>query len=1042
MASSITTVTNKSLEKDSNSLKQQIDFNRHIQQSIKGLANDFLDLYLDFQDTLPKLPSNNSTDEPYLQSMGSLDFKFLNNTPGFERIQLVLCGPNSSGKTTFLHSFLKIKSILPSGVGPVTARIVKFTYASPSNACIIVYPSIQQAYIGNHQEEKNISLASYFNNSQTDWKGIEAAIKEYVARPKDINEDEFIDWAKRYIEIRIPSSTLELNIDVYDTPGLLFHDHPILKANVQELVQHICPTTVFLYSNAAFAKDANECYLMLRDVLGDLEQPSIFYLNTKQDITTLFTGTGISSQQTKEFTMAKYEEILPHERLKRYQLLYSAVGIANNLLLIENNISIVEFNQLCDNFDISSIVGRSLLSNCAADMTAQACQRIVEYAMKKEMDSAYAIADSILAAIDNFFDFTTSASCRTKEQWNRIHSNAQKWGEQFFEKFQKELSNIMERINKNILAHLDKHTTNIIERAIKLDRYDDPLQKKTKDIVTKNIKDFIRVVLQEEVIKVAVNEIINQTKAHFKTVVEDEILVNTERNELLITAQQQVLMNTSSENLTQRNWLSNIVYQLSFAPSAMMRLIRGFRLLPFKEYWNKSTLPHEDKYDMMDTLDSFSSLIDESKRRDFAEEYLKRKRKTIEAQKDLYGQNLQQWIKDKKEVFYKNIQNNYKFVLSRLENRENAYKAAHKYFKKFAEIECKLVALKDLAKFNGKLPIIDESLELGHGTHFVVYPGEWSTEKNLAIKKLKSSSIKNYSYLQYLEAHYHRKVTRFRLNDSLQETAELRKTRTPHIVPLLYLFDQYSEGNMHYLWIFMPRYDKSLEEYLQDNISTIKPKCVLKIANDIIDALILLHTNDIVHRDIKAKNVLIYERNLECYLTDFGTGNQSIMNSTVVGTFPLAPEVVNSGSLYNGIAADIYSFGVFLYEILPKKHYNRPDSMNTIYESLKKIPLNPDNSLYEELILSCLKEKPEERPSTIEIKVNLEECLKILKEKHCIICEDNLRRCRFQPCKHKLVCEPCFNKLPITTNGRPNCIMCETPIAQWTQDEYNQTYFG
>ncbi|CAM2719042.1 unnamed protein product [Rotaria socialis] len=96
--------------------------------------------------------------------------------------------------------------------------------------------------------------------------------------------------------------------------------------------------------------------------LGDLEQPTIFYLNTKQDITTLFNGAGVILGQKNELTVDKYHEILPGERFKkRYQILYSTIGLANNLSKIGNDATIGKCIHECDNFDIYSIIGLSLL---------------------------------------------------------------------------------------------------------------------------------------------------------------------------------------------------------------------------------------------------------------------------------------------------------------------------------------------------------------------------------------------------------------------------------------------------------------------------------------------------------------------------------------------------------------------------------------------------------------------------------------------------------------------------------------------------------
>ncbi|CAF3328052.1 unnamed protein product [Rotaria socialis] len=76
-----------------------------------------------------------------------------------------------------------------------------------------------------------------------------------------------------------------------------------------------------------------------------------------------------------------------------------------------------------------------------------------------------------------------------------------------------------------------------------------------------------------------------------------------------------------------------------------------------------------------------------------------------------------------------------------------------------------------------------------------------------------------------------------------------------------------------------------------------------------------------VHRDIKAKNILM-DVNDQCYLANFGAGKEWVMNSTMIETFSLTPEI-NRDSVYDGTVADIYSFGIFLYEILssPWRNY-------------------------------------------------------------------------------------------------------------------------
>ncbi|CAF1203444.1 unnamed protein product [Rotaria sordida] len=849
----------------------------------------------------------------------------------------------------------------------------------------------------------------------------------------------------------MPSPVLELGIDVYDTPGLLFHDHQILKENLKELVHRVRPIIVFLYGNTSFAKDANECYLMIRSVLGDLEQPPTFFLNTKQDIEILFADFGIvpNPRNRKHFTIEKYDEILPKRRLKCYQELYRAIGVANSLPKLDDNISIEAFNEKCDNFDICSIDACSLLPTCAVKMTEQACRRIVKFAVKTEMKKPNEITKEVLDKIDSIFSFIGSASYRTKSQLDDIRYKAETWGENFFKDFKNELSIVTETVQEKILQRFDEHEANMIERAVKLERSNDPLQHKARDISEKNIKDFIEISVQEEVIKFAVNEVVNASKERIQKGIKQAILIKTEKNELLKAAQRHVLIDVSSDDITQRNFIKLMLYQLSIAPLAILRLIKGVSVTLFPDYWNGISLSKlkENKtfYTILDAMDSLSALTDDAKRREFATQYLNKRRSKLTAEKDLYSKNLKLWIEDREMLFNKNIKNNYNLAVSYLNTRKNIYKSTIPFIRIFARLECELLALQDLTDFNEQQPLIDESQRLGAGTHFEIYSAQWPTKKDLAVKSFAVKRLKrtshNYRYLQYLEAHVHRKITQLCRIVCLERDGESENFQKLHIAPLLYLYVEQRPNCENILWMFLQRYSQSLQAYLENKINEIKADEVLKIAIDMINVLVFLHENEIVHRDIKANNILMDE-NKQCYLADFGTAQEWITHSTVVGTFPLPPEL-ESCSLYDGRATDVFSFGIFLFELLPKKEYIRPDDLTTITNMFKEmVPLNEYNRIYEELIESCLQPKPEDRPSAITVKSKLLECLVESEKRPCFTCEKNVRKCRFQPCKHKIICQSCYDALAKNENGIVKCIICRQTIDRWTEDENNQTYFG
>ncbi|KAL2323264.1 hypothetical protein Fmac_027643 [Flemingia macrophylla] len=87
-------------------------------------------------------------------------------------------------------------------------------------------------------------------------------------------------------------------------------------------------------------------------------------------------------------------------------------------------------------------------------------------------------------------------------------------------------------------------------------------------------------------------------------------------------------------------------------------------------------------------------------------------------------------------------------------------------------------------------------------------------------------------------------------------------------------------------------------------------------------ALVFLHEElkpHIVHRDIKAKNILL-DRNLTAKVSDFGLAKllrdeASYVSTRVAGTLGyLAPEYANSGQVSR--KSDVYSFGVLLLQIV------------------------------------------------------------------------------------------------------------------------------
>ena len=183
--------------------------------------------------------------------------KLLDEFKPVEKVQLAVCGYNSVGKTTFIHDILGCGNLPPTGIGAVSARIVKFSYAPASEACLVKCKSD----LDPDEDEDIIDLSNCFSSKMSKAKKLREAVNPYVARPKEKDENSvaaFERWASHLIEIRIPSSFLELGIDIYDTPGFLGSDPPILAQNLLKLIGSVSPSLVYLYDNAVVSDDSRK----------------------------------------------------------------------------------------------------------------------------------------------------------------------------------------------------------------------------------------------------------------------------------------------------------------------------------------------------------------------------------------------------------------------------------------------------------------------------------------------------------------------------------------------------------------------------------------------------------------------------------------------------------------------------------------------------------------------------------------------------------------------------------------------------------------
>ena len=136
----------------------------------------------------------------------------------------------------------------------------------------------------------------------------------------------------------------------------------------------------------------------------------------------------------------------------------------------------------------------------------------------------------------------------------------------------------------------------------------------------------------------------------------------------------------------------------------------------------------------------------------------------------------------------------------------------------------------------------------------------------------------------------------------------------------------------------------------------VQEKYIVVIVRELLLALSSLHKAGVIHRDIKAANVLITALG-KVMLCDFGVSallvtNQSKRNTLVGTPYWMAPEVAQPIPAYD-TKADIWSLGITIYEMITGSppHANL-DGLKVVHQNVPNhldYPTNKASETYETL---------------------------------------------------------------------------------------------
>ena len=223
-----------------------------------------------------------------------------------------------------------------------------------------------------------------------------------------------------------------------------------------------------------------------------------------------------------------------------------------------------------------------------------------------------------------------------------------------------------------------------------------------------------------------------------------------------------------------------------------------------------------------------------------------------------------------------------------------------------------------------------------------------------------------------------------------EECHLLSLARHPNVVQYL---ATYYDPDTRLPVLLMELCDESLTAFLERSPGPLSYHVQLNICLDIALALVYLHSNALIHRDLTGNNVLMIA-GTRAKITDFGmsklaTGNPRMTALTLCpgNLLYMSPEALDEAKSYTA-KLDIFSFGVIVIQILTRQFPNPTDRFRIVYSSQfdeevrllvpeterrqAHLQLIPDTHSLKPLAFQCLK-KEMQRPSALQLSERLSE---------------------------------------------------------------------
>ena len=222
-----------------------------------------------------------------------------------------------------------------------------------------------------------------------------------------------------------------------------------------------------------------------------------------------------------------------------------------------------------------------------------------------------------------------------------------------------------------------------------------------------------------------------------------------------------------------------------------------------------------------------------------------------------------------------------------------------------------------------------------------------------------------------------------------EECVLLSQLSHPNLVQYL---GTYNDPDTHLPVLLMELCKESLTAFLDKSQELLSYHNQVNMCHDIALALVYLHSNGLIHRDLTGNNILI-KFGPQAKITDHGMSWLSSVDSSLrplalcpANVFYMPPEALDETKSYTA-KLDVFSFGVLVIQILTSLFPNPADRFRLVFIPQFQDPLQqvvpeterrqthlqviPDTHSLKPLALLCLKQKENERPSALQLSKRL-----------------------------------------------------------------------